>query len=799
MSTPVRIPIEASISTSQGCPHGCTGSCSHEGHLHSTARTFEGQSFELANIKWGDPQQGTSGGVVTWSFATANRSGQFNDVNFSVPMPTFFMQEVRDAFDAWEAVADIDFVEVEDSNDVNIRVGLGTLDGAGQPGQTNTVGTAFFSFFSDNTFEKAFVVMDVADYTTDADSQEFFLTTLHEIGHAIGFNHEDDVPSIMSTLINTSITGLTADDIEGAQTLYGAAENAPTDDFTPDGIGTNGALLAGGNVAGEIEVIGDKDWFSITLTAGNQYQFDVVGNTLANSFLELRDSSGTLITSNNNSGEGDNSRISFTPTTSGTYFLVASEAGNGTGTYTISALDLGVPSATVPGITVSEGASDAPGTTATTDVLISGDTFSGELSNTADKDFVSITLTAGTQYTFDLQGAGAGAGTLADPFLVLRDANGNFVAQDDDSGAGSDARIVITPAATGIYYLSARTFGDAGGTYALVTSPEERTDSSETPTPEPDPDPGEIVPGITVAEGSTDAAGSIETTAEFISGDTFDGSLESGSDRDFVRIELTAGTQYTFDLNGAGSGEGTLPDGFLVLRNASGGFVAQDDDGGTGTDAQIVFTPSESGTFYISARTFSGEGGDYLLTTSPNERTEPGSNPDPDPDPTPTPGQTVQEGTTDAPGDISSEVAISVGDTFQGELDAGTDRDFVGIQLSAGTSYTFDIKGADSGAGTLSDPFLVLRDADGNFVDQDDDGGVGLDSQLVFTPSMTGTYFLSVRNFSGETGTYELTATTGNGAQAAQVAASFDEGYSVSANNALAALSRLVDEGGIGI
>lgn len=793
MSTPVRIPSEASVTTSQGCPHGCTGSCSHENDIYSSGRVFEGQSFELANIKWGDPQQGTSGGVVTWSFATENRSGQSSDVNFSTPMPSFFVQEVRDAFDAWEAVADIDFVEVADSNDVNIRVGLGTLDGAGQPGQTNTVGTAFFSFFNDGTFEKAFVVMDVADYTSDADSSEFFLTTLHEIGHAIGFNHEDDVPSIMSTLINTSITGLTADDIEGAQTLYGPSTTPVVDDFTPNGTGTNGTLTAGGDVAGNIETSGDQDWFSITLTAGRQYQFDAQGTGLSDAFLEVRDSSGAVLTSDDDSGAGLNARITFTPTTSGTYFVVVSAVGSATGAYSVAAQDLGGPVTTVPGITVSEGASDAPGSTATTDALVSGDTFSGELSSVGDKDFVSITLTAGTQYTFDLQGAGAGTGTLADPFLVLRDANGNFAAQDDNSGPGSDARIVFTPDSTGTYYLSARTFGTDGGTYALVTAPEERTDEGGAPTPDPDPTPGPVVPGITVAEGGTDAAGSTATTVELISGDTFDGTLDSGSDKDFVKIDLTAGTQYTFDLKGAGSGDGTLPDGFLVLRNADGGFVAQDDNSGAGSDAQIVFTPGASGTFYISARTFSGEGGDYLLTTSPNERTDPGSSPNP------SPGQTVMEGDTDTPGNTSSTSVFSVGDTFQGELDVASDRDFVGIELSAGTSYTFDLKGSPSGAGTLPDPFLVLRDANGTFVAQDDNSGTGLESQIVFNPSASGTYFLDVRNFSGDTGTYALTASSGSAAQSAQAAAVDSEGYSVSANDVLDALSRLVDEGSIGV
>ena len=254
-----------------------------------------------------------------------------------------------------------------------------------------------------------------------------------------------------------------------------------TDDVFPNNTNTNGSVGAPGTVTGEIETDFDEDWFAVTLTAGNYYQFALNGNTLSDPLLELRDSSGNLVTSDSLSGPGLNSLITYTATVSGTFYLVARAFfSTQTGTYTLTATDLG--GGILPGITITEGATDAQGDISTTDTIVSGDTFEGTLSSASDRDFVAIELTAGVTYTFDLQGADSGSiNELTDPFLVLRDANDNFVAQDDNSGNGLEATIFYTPDATGTFYLDIRTFGSDGGTYALVTSPEQRTENDPVP------------------------------------------------------------------------------------------------------------------------------------------------------------------------------------------------------------------------------------------------------------------------------------------------------------------------------
>ena len=71
------------------------------------------------------------------------------------------------------------------------------------------------------------------------------------------------------------------------------------------------------------------------------YQFDAQGITLSDTYLYLRDSSGDLVKSDDDGGDGLNSRMTFIPSTSARYFLdVGSYDDSFTGTYSISAQQL---------------------------------------------------------------------------------------------------------------------------------------------------------------------------------------------------------------------------------------------------------------------------------------------------------------------------------------------------------------------------------------------------------------------------------------------------------------------------
>jgi Ca2+-binding RTX toxin-like protein len=92
------------------------------------------------------------------------------------------------------------------------------------------------------------------------------------------------------------------------------------------------------------------------------------------------------------------------------------------------------------------------------------------------------------------------------------------------------------------------------------------------------------------------------------------------------------------------------------------------------------------------------------------------------------------------------------------------DRDWFHVTAGPGGSLGIDVRGLDSGAGTLSDPRLEVYDANGRLVASDEDGGVGRDASLQLSGIVAGgTYYIVVRSAGEAEGTYELEV---SGAQA---------------------------------
>ena len=75
----------------------------------------------------------------------------------------------------------------------------------------------------------------------------------------------------------------------------------PEDDHgaTPDG---SGSIAIESSIEGDLEAVGDLDWFKVELEADKSYSFDLVGITLDDPF-DLEDANGGMIT-NDDDGEG---------------------------------------------------------------------------------------------------------------------------------------------------------------------------------------------------------------------------------------------------------------------------------------------------------------------------------------------------------------------------------------------------------------------------------------------------------------------------------------------------------------
>lgn len=129
------------------------------------------------------------------------------------------------------------------------------------------------------------------------------------------------------------------------------------------------------------------------------------------------------------------------------------------------------------------------------------------------------------------------------------------------------------------------------------------------------------------AEGTTDAAGTANTTAWMRAGGVFYGHTDGGGDVDWVKVDLVKGRTYTIALQSDGT-DNALSDPYLTLRNASGGVVASNDDTAamdnvfdfeesTDRDSSITFTAGYTGSYYLAARGYSTtDFGDYKLAVS---------------------------------------------------------------------------------------------------------------------------------------------------------------------------------------
>ena len=130
------------------------------------------------------------------------------------------------------------------------------------------------------------------------------------------------------------------------------ATDLPNDNTTP------GRVAVGGSATGAIWIPKDQDRFAVDLEAGRTYRFDLTGRpggggTLRDTYFraiynsEGRYQSGSY---NDDFGGSRDSRVTFTPTQSGTYYARVSGDRNETGTYTLSVTDVTAGPASKPAV-----------------------------------------------------------------------------------------------------------------------------------------------------------------------------------------------------------------------------------------------------------------------------------------------------------------------------------------------------------------------------------------------------------------------------------------------------------------
>ncbi|KKL45686.1 hypothetical protein LCGC14_2353130, partial [marine sediment metagenome] len=115
-------------------------------------------------------------------------------------------------------------------------------------------------------------------------------------------------------------------------------------------------------------------------------------------------------------------------------------------------------------------AGDLPADIGTSQSIEVGGSFSSELEISGDHDWIAVDLEEGESVEITMNGSGSTP--LRDPYLVVRDANGQQIAVDDDSGSGFNSALVLIAEETGTYYIDAGSYADRGqGGYTITVVP----------------------------------------------------------------------------------------------------------------------------------------------------------------------------------------------------------------------------------------------------------------------------------------------------------------------------------------
>ena len=598
---------------------------------------------------------------------------------------------------------------------------------------------------------------------TLVDSAIAFL--LNEIGDTISDSGGSDsgVGKNDRTIYTPSMSGAYYVDVSSGTTatgtytvsviVLGANGASEADTYFLNSTATTGRVEIGASATGNIATGEDTDWFRVDLTAGRQYQFDMEGmdtgrGTYTDPFMQLFDAPGTFILAEDrDGGEEKNARLTYTPATSGLYFIVASRglaALSGTGTYTLSVREIPPPCTLNTGdiwcgvVTVGDLKTSA-------DVLVShgfADTSSlsagGLVGNPGDTMF----SVGDNDYTIRGLYVGAPGGNNDGSLFFLLTAD----LSDDDKenlvlkidGVTTDRALSDASRLSAGLYSWANTGLDWSSETTVTvrlqgpTTPDDSADPPEADSGNVSEGDGEDLP----ADTTTTTTGKVEV------GGSVTGNIASASDRDWFRVDLKKDKRYQIDLEGADTNRGTLTDPLLnAMRDASDNSISgtANDDSGVGINARTIFTAPEDGTHYVVAAA-NGATGTYTLSVILL-----GTN-------------GASEADLDFPVTTAATGRVEVGASATDNIDPGDDLDGFRVYLEAGKRYRFDLEGADTGRGTLEDPALTLYgdsfDAS-HHISEDDDGGEGLNSRLTYTATATGTYHLQVESFS-DPGTYTL-------------------------------------------
>ncbi|NDJ86396.1 MAG: hypothetical protein GYB66_10950, partial [Chloroflexi bacterium] len=450
--------------------------------------------------------------------------------------------------------------------------------------------------------------------------------------------------------------------------------------------------------------------------------------------LDLSTFDGTLLVSDDNSGEDNGARITYVIPADGAYLLTvaASEESDTSGAFLL-VLDEGVavPTSTpTPEPTIA--ATPTPTPTLDTSQIVEteerlqrirpGTRVQGTLEGEVNFNLYWFSGRAEQQISLIPE-----AGTGFQPLMVLYQSDFTEIFRSQPGET-----LTATLPTDDIYFITAavRDVG-TGGTYQFTLN--ERR--------------------------SAPASGGAGDVDGMIYGDSYTGTISNINPTVRQRFRGLAGDTITLSM-AAVSGD---LDSYLLLVDASGTTLAEDDNSGNNTDAQLtVELPTDGEYFIIATRRGQEQGvtaGDFVLTLTSDA-----------------PPRGISNSTPDLPEDYEGLPQIRYGETTQESINNAAFVDFYVFYGNAGDTVDITMEAVD----TL-DPFLILLDENRIPLSEHDDiSDNNKNAQINFTLPTDGYYAIVATRFDQEagltSGEYTLSlsldeAETGDSTLESQVAA----------------------------
>jgi hypothetical protein len=338
---------------------------------------------------------------------------------------------------------------------------------------------------------------------------------------------------------------------ESGAALSGSAAPAPSgsaaatpDAYEPDGIDSPIGIEPDGAWLERTLHEGDGDWFAVIPNQDGMLMLEVAGGIAM--YVTLYDAESGAVLARDNNGGGHNASIAYEAAAHKTYIAEVRSAGYETGAYQFRAHFARAGEAPPDALIEPNNSMDQAAR------IAAGEQVRGYFESGEDRDWYMISAEPGAYliiYT---------VGTM-DTFMTVYDQAGNTLDSDDDLGSGLNARLMLIVPPEGAVYAELVEYEGMRGSYMLRT---ELMAKGKSDAYEPDDDPSSAKPI---------ALGEVQNR-----------SFTIAEDPDYACFTVDEKGVYEIRTIGA---DAHLDSYIGLYRADTGGYIAEDNDGGDNYDA----------------------------------------------------------------------------------------------------------------------------------------------------------------------------------------------------------------------